>query len=275
MSMVPSAPVGPVGAAGPESGLSRRPTPVQPRPRVPVPSPTLCSPPVRPRSAPSRPDVPPPGSLSHPGGGLSFVELDVINEELDRLGELDPSVLADPESIVALHQVAARAEALATGATAAFDASGDWATDGARTAAAWVTTRCRVNKSEAKRRVRRGRELRNLPETTRAWAEGDITGAHVDVMISLRARGDRSGPGQRRGPVGRPGPEVDLCPVLPGRRLLEAAGRSRRGRPGRRAAPGPPGRLPGPELRRHLARGHEPRSHQRGHRRRRARTPGA
>ncbi len=115
------------------------------------------------------------------------MELDVINEALDRLCELDPSVLADPESIVALHQVAARAEALATGATAAFDASGDWATDGARTAAAWVTTRCRVNKSEAKRRVRRGRELRNLPETTRAWAEGDITGAHVDVMISLRA----------------------------------------------------------------------------------------
>ena len=116
------------------------------------------------------------------------MELDIINEELDRLGGLDPSALADPESIVALHQVAARAESLATRATAAFDAAGDWAPDGARTASAWVTAKCRVKKSEARRRVRRGRELRFLPETTRAWAEGDITGAHVDVMISLRTR---------------------------------------------------------------------------------------
>ena len=116
------------------------------------------------------------------------MELDIINEELDRLGGLDPSALADPESIVALHQVAARAESLATRATAAFDAAGDWAPDGARTASAWVTAKCRVKKGEARRRVRRGRELRFLPETTRAWAEGDITGAHVDVMISLRTR---------------------------------------------------------------------------------------
>ncbi len=53
--------------------------------------------------------------------------------------------------------------------------------------------------------------------------------------------GDRRGPGPGRGPAGRPGPEADLCPLHPGRRLLEAAGRSRRGRPGRRAPPGPTG----------------------------------
>ena len=79
-------------------------------------------------------------------------------------------------------------EAIVTEATAAFDAAGNWAPDGAQTAVAWITAQCRVPRREARRRVRQGRELRFLPETTRAWVEGDITGAHVDVMISLRAR---------------------------------------------------------------------------------------
>ena len=99
---------------------------------------------------------------------------------------MDPSALADPESIVALHRHLATLEAVTTRATAAFDAAGDWAPDGAQTAAAWITTTCRVPKSQAQRRVRRGRELRFLPETERAWVGGDITGDHVDVMVSLR-----------------------------------------------------------------------------------------
>jgi hypothetical protein len=114
------------------------------------------------------------------------VELDDLAEVLERLRKVDPADLADQESIVAIHRHLATMDAVATQATAAFDAAGDWTPDGARSASAWVTTKCRVRKSEAKRRVRRGRELRFLPETTRAWAEGDITGAHVDVMISLR-----------------------------------------------------------------------------------------
>ena len=203
------------------------------------------------------------------------MELDIINEELDRLGGLDPSALADPESIVALHQVAARAESLATRATAAFDAAGDWAPDGARTASAWVTARCRVKKSEARRRVRRGRELRFLPETTRAWAEGDITGAHVDVMISLRTRETEAALIRDEALL------VDQARNFTFAQFTRAAAYWRQladpdgaDQDAEQAAE-PPGRLPGPELRRELARGHEPRSRQRGHRGRRARTPGA
>jgi hypothetical protein len=40
------------------------------------------------------------------------------------------------ESIVELHRCLARLEAATTRATAAFDAGGEWASDGARTAAA-------------------------------------------------------------------------------------------------------------------------------------------
>jgi Domain of unknown function (DUF222)/HNH endonuclease len=113
-------------------------------------------------------------------------EVGVISEALDRLAGLDPSALADPEVVIALSGLAARSEAITTQATAAFDASGEWAPDGARNASAWITTTCRLKKSEAKRQVRRGRELRCLPETERAWVAGDITGDHVDVLVSLR-----------------------------------------------------------------------------------------
>ncbi|MGA3148374.1 MAG: DUF222 domain-containing protein, partial [Acidimicrobiales bacterium] len=114
------------------------------------------------------------------------MELDDLAEVVGRLNEMDPSALADPESIVGLQRHLASLEAITSRATAAFDAADSWAPDGARNAAAWITATCRLKKSEARRRVRRGRELRFLPETTRAWVGGDITGAHVDVMISLR-----------------------------------------------------------------------------------------
>ena len=99
---------------------------------------------------------------------------------------MDPSALADGESIIALERMLSGLEAVVTRATAAFDAAGNWAPDGACNAAMWITTRCGVKKSVAKRQVHRGRALRCLPETERAWVAGEITGDHVDVLASLR-----------------------------------------------------------------------------------------
>ena len=90
---------------------------------------------------------------------LDAVSLDGLTEELDRLGRVDPAVFADPESVVSLQRQLARLEALTTRATAAFDPSGNWAPDGARTASAWLSARCRMPKAEARRQVRRGRAL--------------------------------------------------------------------------------------------------------------------
>jgi len=114
------------------------------------------------------------------------VVLDDLAEVLERLRETDRSALADSESIVSLQRSLASMEAIVTEATAAFDAAGNFVPDGALTAGAWITAKCRVPRGEARRRLHRGRELRFLPETARAWAAGEITGAHVDVMISLR-----------------------------------------------------------------------------------------
>ena len=112
-------------------------------------------------------------------------DLDVINEALDRVGQWEVAALADPETVIALQRITARAESLLTRSVAAFDAASNF-TPQAYSAVHWITARCRIPRNQAKRQVRRGRELRYLPETTRAWEEGDITGAQADVMIALR-----------------------------------------------------------------------------------------
>jgi Domain of unknown function (DUF222)/HNH endonuclease len=113
------------------------------------------------------------------------LSLDVLSGELDRLSRVDPRVFADADSVVAAQRMLAQAEALVTRITGAFDASGNWAPDGARTASAWLSVRCRIPKVEARRQVRRGRALHSLPEVEQAWSQGAISGAHVEVMATL------------------------------------------------------------------------------------------
>ncbi len=113
--------------------------------------------------------------------------LDDLTEAIDRLSRSDPSACADAESIEGLHRQLARLEAFVTEATGAFDAAGNWVPDGARNAAAWLATRCRMPRGHARRLVRRGRQLRQLPACARAWVDGEITGAHVDAIAELRS----------------------------------------------------------------------------------------
>ncbi len=116
------------------------------------------------------------------------MDLGVLSETIDLLGESDPSTCADAESMEILQRQLARLDAFVTRAAAAFEASAEWAPDGARTAAAWLATRCRLPKDHARRLVRRGRELRHLPVCAEAWSDGAITAAHVDVISGLRRR---------------------------------------------------------------------------------------
>jgi hypothetical protein len=113
------------------------------------------------------------------------MELEALSESIDRLVELGASAVADGESIVTLQRELARLESLVTTAVAEFDTWGEWATEGARTPAAWLTTRCRVSGAEARRQVRRGRRLRQLPVCAGAWSRGELTSAQVDVLIGL------------------------------------------------------------------------------------------
>src|SRR5664280_1764767 len=115
------------------------------------------------------------------------MDLEFLTAALDELSGSDLSAFADTESIVQLHRQLARLEAIVTEATAAFDAAGNWVPDGARNASAWLTSMCHLPRTQARRQVRRGRELRHLPDCSRAWRDGDITAAQVDVIVSLRS----------------------------------------------------------------------------------------
>lgn len=114
------------------------------------------------------------------------MELDLLTEAIDRLTGSDPSACADAESIERLQRQLVRLDAFVTEATAAFDASGSWVSSGARNAASWLTTRCHMPRGQARRLVRRGRELRHLPACGRGWSNGDISSVQVDVIAALR-----------------------------------------------------------------------------------------
>jgi hypothetical protein len=113
------------------------------------------------------------------------MQLSELETVIDELVQSDPRQFADAESIRCLQRLQSRLEGFGALATGAFDASGDWALDGAKSAAAWIATACRMPKGHARRQVRRGRQLRQLPKCAQAWLDGDISGAHVDSIAAL------------------------------------------------------------------------------------------
>jgi len=105
---------------------------------------------------------------------MTSMQLESLAESLEALIASGAANYGDRASVEELHRLSSRLEAFVTEATAAFESNEEWAADGAKTAAAWIATRCRVPRSAAKRRVRLGRSLRHLPECARAWRDGDI-----------------------------------------------------------------------------------------------------
>jgi hypothetical protein len=92
----------------------------------------------------------------------------------------------DADSMTALVRQHSRLESVLSTAAAAYDSSGDWAVDGAKTATAWLARRCRLPRAAARRVVRRGRQLRHLPVVAEAFAQGEINAAHLDAVVAVR-----------------------------------------------------------------------------------------
>jgi len=111
--------------------------------------------------------------------------VDQLREAIDSLFADGPAACADPSSMVALQTELNRMEAFVTAATGAFDVEGAWSTDGARTAAAWISTKCRLPQGPVRRRVNEARALRLLPRTAGAFQEGSIASEHVRVITRL------------------------------------------------------------------------------------------
>jgi uncharacterized protein DUF222 len=105
---------------------------------------------------------------------------------IDALCAVDPAALADGEAIQLLHRQLDRLQAVTTRATASFDSGRAWKADGARTASAWLTARCRLPVTAARRRVQLGRALRHMPAAEAAWLAGEIGEAQVALLASAR-----------------------------------------------------------------------------------------
>ena len=114
------------------------------------------------------------------------MELTDFAESLEALVASDAANYGDGASIEELHHLLSRFESFVTEATAAFETGEQWAADGAKTAASWISSRCRVPRAAAKRRVRLGRSLRHLPECAQAWREGSIGLDAAQAIASAR-----------------------------------------------------------------------------------------
>ena len=112
------------------------------------------------------------------------MKLDVLSEDVKELIEDGPR--SDPESIAKMLRLRSQLDAYVTASVGEFDTWGEWALDGARSAAGWIAKEGNLPRAEAGRLVRRARTLDQLPEFAEAWAEGDIGAAHVDVVAKAR-----------------------------------------------------------------------------------------
>jgi hypothetical protein len=116
------------------------------------------------------------------------MELENFDGALEALIESGAENYGDGESMEKLHQLSSRFDSFMTEAIAAFEKSEEWAADGAKTASAWIATRCRVSRVATRRRVRLGRTLRHLPEVAQAWREGEIGEDQAQAIAYARRR---------------------------------------------------------------------------------------
>jgi len=114
------------------------------------------------------------------------MELDDFAKALEALVASGAQNYGDGASMEDLHRLLSRFESFVTEATAAFEVGEEWAADGAKTAGAWIATRCRIPRSAARRLVRLGRNLRHLPECAEAWRDGRIGGDQARAIAAAR-----------------------------------------------------------------------------------------
>ena len=113
------------------------------------------------------------------------VEAELVGA-VEALCAVDPSRLADGETLVVLHRQLERLSAVMTRAVASCDAGRACDAEGARSASAWLSVRCNVAQGSARRRVLLGRALREMPLVEQAWLAGDIGEAQVSLLASAR-----------------------------------------------------------------------------------------
>ena len=115
-----------------------------------------------------------------------MIGIQELTQAIDDLIAEGVEAHCDSTSIQVLVCQHSRLESVVSTAVGAYDTSGEWALDGARSAQAWLARSCRLPKALARRMVRRARQLRHLRVVAGAFEEGEINAAHVDALSALR-----------------------------------------------------------------------------------------
>ncbi len=119
--------------------------------------------------------------------------LDVLEHEVEVLSTAeDPPLGGLGEALLRLGHAVERLAALRAAWSTRFEASGEWASDGARSGAAWVAARALEHPARARARVHAGRDMADLPLMAEAALQGAIRLGHVRVLAGVaRAKDHR------------------------------------------------------------------------------------
>ncbi len=113
-------------------------------------------------------------------------EIASIEAEIDQLFAAGPSAFSDGASLCALERQHSRLEGFISKVAEEFDTWGEWSTDGAKSAASWISVSANVPISTARRQLKRGRALRQLPILSEAYSKGEVGTAHVDDIVAKK-----------------------------------------------------------------------------------------
>ena len=105
-----------------------------------------------------------------------------ISDLFAELADLPTDVLASTEVeeyVIASQRIRSLADAHCIRSAGVLDRSKVWSIDGAKSATAWSTWRCRIPRSRASASVAAARDLRTMPVAERAMLAGRITADHV------------------------------------------------------------------------------------------------
>ena len=122
------------------------------------------------------------------------MSLGVLAEAVTELESIDIESISDAalhESLIEIQREQTRLAAVLTARVSAWSARKAWADDGSKSAGARLSRDCRVSTKTANATVRRARRLRDMPSTRAAFAAGEVSVDHVDVLARCNTRAYR------------------------------------------------------------------------------------
>ena len=130
---------------------------------------------------------------------MAVEELDDLEQALDAALAVDLGSLTPRDrrhAVARLGRLDAKVTALQARVVGEFDAKKDWSGYGHASAAAGVRELAKVPAAEARRLIGLGRDLRRMPGTAAALADGAITTSHAQRLRSTSTRPEFAGGGE-------------------------------------------------------------------------------